>query len=441
MRLLILGGGGFRVPLIVRALAARPDTGVDDVVLYDIDPGRLTVIGDAVGGALRQAGLAGPRLSTSTDLDRSLSGADVVFSAIRVGGAAGRVRDERRAIGLGLLGQETVGAGGLAYGLRTLPVVLDLARRQAELAPGATLINFTNPAGLVTQALTAILGRRVIGICDSPIALIRRARQALNAPDAVFDYAGINHLGWLRRLEVDGVDLLPRLLSDAAALQTFEEGRLFGVELLRALGSLPNEYLHFYYHLAAAVTAQAAGATRGEVVGRDQDSFYARAQDGGDRFAAWERTRRRREDTYFAEARPTGQRRDEADTSGAGYEEVAVNLLAALAGGPQHDLIVNAPNAGAIPGLPDTMVIETRCRVDPSGATPVPTEPLEQHQLGLVTSVRAAESDIIAAVVDGSRDRAVRGFALHPLIRSWDSAEQLVASILDDHPALADLLR
>ena len=442
MRLVILGGGGFRVPLVVRAIGRRPDLGIHEITLYDTDPDRLSVMGALL------AGLSGPRITTTGDIDIALSGADAVFSAIRVGGAAGRVQDERRAIEMGLLGQETVGAGGLAYGLRTLPVALEFARRQAELAPDAWLVNFTNPAGLVTQALSPILGDRVIGICDSPIALIRRARGAVQksrgdgreAP-AVADYVGINHLGWLRKLTVSGRDVLPALLSDPDALSTFEEGRLFGPDLLSALGALPNEYLHFYYQHAAAVAAQSDGATRGQVVETEQRHFYAAAtRSPADAAARWEQTRRHREETYFAEARAAEEERDEADLSGAGYEDVAVNLLAALTGRPSDELILNVPNGGAVPNLPDQLVVETRCTVDASGATPLATAELSLPQLGLVASVRAAEEDIIAAVTEHSRDLAVRAFATHPLIRSWDLAERLVASVVADHPGLAELL-
>ena len=244
VRLTILGGGGFRVPLIYRALSRRDEIGIDEVVLQDADPQRLAVISAVL------AGERGPRITLAGSVEEAVAGGDVVFSAIRVGGAAGRVRDERRALDLGVLGQETVGAGGIAYALRTLPVALDAARVIRESAPNAWLINFTNPAGLVTEALRTVLGDRVIGICDSPIGLVRRARLAAGlSVDTIggIDYVGINHLGWLRSLPDGHRDLLPDLLSDDAALATFEEGRLFGGPLLRSLGCLPNEYAYFYY--------------------------------------------------------------------------------------------------------------------------------------------------------------------------------------------------
>ena len=184
MRLAILGGGGFRVPLVYGALLRDHSPGrVTEVVLHDTDAGRLA----AVALVLEQLGVEHadpPRVETTDDLDTALRDADFVFSAIRVGGLVGRTRDERVALDVGVLGQETTGPGGLAYALRTVPVALDIAERTRRLAPDAWFINFTNPAGIVTEAMQSVLGDRVIGICDSPIALARRAIGALGLDPA-----------------------------------------------------------------------------------------------------------------------------------------------------------------------------------------------------------------------------------------------------------------
>lgn len=436
MRLVILGGGGFRVPLVYRALLARPTLGIDELVLHDVDADRLRVICAVLPPA------PWLRVRATTELREALAGADFVFSAIRVGGAAGRVRDERRALRLGVLGQETVGAGGLAYGLRTLPVARQAALLQAEVAPDAWLINFTNPAGLITQGLLDVLGEKVIGICDSPIGLVRRACRALGVAESAVtaDYVGINHLGWLRRLTTGDTDLLPRLLADPAAMASFEEGRLFG-DRAQAIGALPNEYLYFFY-AARELTAQlAAGDTRGEVVRAEQDEFYrAAAMTGADPATLWRQTRDRREESYLAEARGSDTR-DEADLSGGGYEHVALDLIAALSGGPAAELIVNAPNGSAFSQLPGQLVVETVCRVDAGGARPLAGPPADLHQLGLMASVRAAELAVVEAVEQGSRAAAERAFAIHPLVGSWDIARKLVDSLLADHPGLIQLLR
>lgn len=440
MLLTILGGGGFRVPLVYRAVAARTELGIERVVLYDSDPAR-----QAVMTAVLQA-FPGPPVSVTTELEVALRGADVVFSAIRVGGASARAADERRALDLGVLGQETVGAGGLAYGLRTLPVALQVAHRIAELAPDAWTINFTNPAGMITEAMRSVLGERVIGICDSPVGLIRRACRALGVSPAEVrcDYAGINHLGWLRaiRRTDTGQDLLPGLLSDDAALATIEEGRLFGGDVLRALGTVPNEYLAFVYGHRDLVSSLASSTTRGEQLATEQAAFYAAASaDPAAAGTLWDRALRRREETYLAETRDAAEQRDEQDLSGGGYQEVALDLMAALAGGPPAELIVNVPNAGALAGLPDDLVVEVPCAVTTSAARPLPAEPLDLHQTGLVCAVRAAERAVIQAVTQRSREAALRGFLIHPLVGSPQVARKLLDSVLADHPGMAELLR
>jgi 6-phospho-beta-glucosidase len=440
--LAILGGGGFRVPLIYRALARRGAQGaepvISEVVLYDADPTRTAVI------AAILAGETGPAIRLADSLARAVTGADVVFSAIRVGGATGRVRDERRALAAGVLGQETVGPGGLGYALRTLPVAFEHARLIRDLAPDAWLVNFTNPAGLVTQALRTVLGNRVVGICDSPVGLLRRACRAAGTSPAELDeidYVGINHLGWLRSLRRGQRDLLPDLLSDDAALDSFEEGRLFGGPLLRELGSLPNEYAYFYYAARDLVAALADGPTRGEVVAADQDAFYSAAgADPGRAAALWTATIRRREETYLAETRSAEEQRDEADLVGGGYQEVALDVFGALLGGPPAQLIVNTRNGGAIPQLPPDLVIEVPCVIDAAGAAPLPVAPLDLHQLGLIASVRASEQAVIDAVLQGSMEQARRAFLTHPLVGSPKIADQLLAGVVAENPELRSLL-
>jgi len=455
MRLVILGGGGFRVPMVYRALAARSSLGIDEVVLFDVDGARSKVI-----AAVLQP-KPGIRIRLTDSLPEALTGADVVFSAIRVGGAAGRVRDERRALEAGVLGQETVGAGGLSFGLRTLPVVLRAAELQAELAPKSWLINFTNPAGMITQALSTVLGPRVVGICDSPVGLIRRAVRALGvAPSGIeYDYAGLNHLGWLTGLRQNGADLLGRLLADDSLLQRMEEGRLFDPQLLRSLRAIPNEYLHFYYSARELTASLSRAKTRGEVVLAEQEDFYRAAGQAmtvagqavpaaGQAMTAvgqapavaemlWEQTRAHREQTYLAEARL--DERDTADLSGGGYEQVALDVAEALTTGVAKELIVNARNGSAYPQLPAELVLETRCVVDATGARPLPGPALHLHQLGLMASVRAAEQSVIDAVRTRDRAAAVHGFAIHPLIGSSRIAARLVESTQAQEPSVAAL--
>ena len=418
-------------------------------MLFDVSAARLQVITDVLAGD-------GLPLRTTTDLDTALRGADVIFAAIRAGGLDGRVRDERTALDLGILGQETVGAGGLSSAVRAVPVADAIAQRIAALAPAAWVISMTNPAGIITEVMAASLGPRVIGVCDSPIGLVRRACAAAGVDpgpslarvtDRVeVDYLGLNHLGWLRGLTVGGADLLPGLLADPDRLATIEEGGLFGPDLLAALGTIPNEYLYWYYAEHEALRdVKRAGQTRGEHVRARQLAFYAAAAtDPGQAPRLWAQAVDERTRSYFAELR-TGER-DAADVAAGGYESIAIGLAAALTGtapagtartepaptgSGQARLILNARNGGTVTALAPDAVIETVCQVSRDGAVPLPVRPPSDHELGLMSTVKGCERAIITAALTGSTAAALRAFAQHPLVGSLDAARTLAAAAMD----------
>jgi 6-phospho-beta-glucosidase len=302
------------------------------------------------------------------------------------------------------------------------------------------VINFTNPAGLITEAMQQVLGERVVGICDSPIALCRRASRALgHEPDhATADYVGLNHLGWLRALDHHGRDVLPDLISDTKLLTTIEEGRLFGADWIQSLGSLPNEYLYYYYFTRDAVASIRGGAqTRGEFLLEQQQAFYNAV---GARPAAalqeWRRVREERDATYMQESREAEQERDSADIEGGGYEGVALALMAAIARNEHGSMILNVRNGSAVPGLPPEAVVEVPCFVDAGGPRPLATLPLSGDQLGLVQQVKAVEQLTIAAARDRSAPLALKAFALHPLVDSVSTARVLLMGYRERLPDL-----
>ncbi|HWN36803.1 MAG TPA: 6-phospho-beta-glucosidase [Pseudonocardia sp.] len=442
MRLTVLGGGGFRVPLVYRALAAGSP--ITEFVLHDVSGARLEAI-RAVLAEMAAAHPGAPVVRVATDLDDALAGARFVFSAIRVDGLAGRTVDERVALAHGLLGQETTGPGGIAYGLRSVPVAIRVAERVAAVAPDAWVINFTNPAGMITEAMQRVLGERVVGICDSPIGLVRRAADALGVSgEHAVDYVGLNHLGWLRGLRVDGVDQLPRLLADDDALAGIEEVRLLGADWVRGLGALPNEYLYYYYNTREAIAAiRAASSTRGEFLRVQQEQFYAEvAGDPADAWRRWTKVREERDSSYMAESREASGagERAVADIAGGGYQQVALELMAALCGGPTRTMILNVRNGAAVPGLPPAAVVEVPCVVGGHGTTPLASAPLPGAMLGLLQQVKAVEQDTIEAAVTGSAALALRAFAQHPLVDSVPVAKRLLASYRAELPGLADVL-
>lgn len=460
MKLTLLGGGGFRVPLVFKALMAdRSVERVTELRLFDVDAQRLAAIAQVVA-ELAEGRDDAPAVVVTDDLPTALAGTDFIFSAIRVGGTAGRAADESICLGHGVIGQETVGAGGISYALRGIPVARHIAEQVREHAPDAWLINFTNPAGVMTQVLRAELGQRVVGICDSPVGLARRVLTTLQGAGLVasevgpvglggsrvhLDYLGLNHLGWLQGLLVDGTDVLPLLLERPELIETFEEGRLFGAPLVQALGSVPNEYLHYYYFAREDLAVDlAAESPRGKFLAEQQGRFYAAVTDLGGAPGAldlWERTRMEREQTYMASNREAAGNfeRDEADLATGGYDQVALAIMHAIANDVPAELVLNVPNDGVIGELASDDIIEMACRVDAAGFHPLPVSPLPDHARGLVVNAKYVERMTIEAALTGSRRAALLALLQHPLVDSFSTANAVLDQMCAEFDELAYL--
>lgn len=450
MKLCILGGGGFRTPYVYQALLR--DTGsprVDRVALYDVDEVRLHAM-VAILTELAAEFPDAPVLEPTTDLHRAVEGSDFVFAALRVGGLEGRRCDEHVALDLDVLGQETTGPGGLAYAIRTVPVMVDAAKVIRDLAPDAYVMNFTNPAGIITEAMQTVLGDRVLGICDTPSGLGRRVAGMLGLDHTrvQMDYVGLNHLGWMRRVMYDGRDVLPELMADDGRLGAMEEGHVFGLDWIRSLGSIPNEYLYYYYFNRDAVRSiVSSGKTRGDFLAESQSAFYERATAAGDGVAdLWRETVARRSASYMAEAKggtqddPIDPKERETDPSHQGYAGVALGVMAAISRNERQTMILNVRNNGTIAGLPRDAVVEVPTMVDANGVHPMTTDQPDLHQIGLMSQVKAVERHTIQAALTGSKDEALKAFALHPLVDSVSVARDLVRGYVDRIPEVAAVL-
>jgi 6-phospho-beta-glucosidase len=440
VKLTIVGGGGFRVPLVYGALLAKRDRlPFDEVVLHDLDADRMERMSGVLHGLAQERGGELP-FRTTTDLDDAVEGADFVFSAIRVGRLEGRVVDESVPLSLGVLGQETTGPGGICFALRTIPAILELGETVAERAPGAWLVNFTNPAGMVTEALQQVLGDRVVGICDSPSGLCRRVARALGLkPDEMwFDYFGLNHLGWLKGAHDDARDRLPELLADDGALAGFEEGRLFGGDWLRALGMIPNEYLYYFYEDAVAHMGE---SPRGAYLLESQAAFYAQnGQDPTQALEQWRATRAERDRTYMAAERlAAGVEADHDDGGdGGGYEGEAMAVVEAIANNTRAIMILNTANRSALPFLDERAVVEVPCIVGRTGPVPVAVGAVPAHAQSLITAIKDVERTTIQAALSGSSELAVKALALHPLVPSVSTARQIFDGYRAKLPELAE---
>jgi len=406
MKIAVVGGGSTYTPELVDGFARLfPD--VRELVLIDPARDRLDVVGPFAARIFTHYGHAG-KVTFTDDLDAGLSDATVVILQLRVGGQQARISDETFPMDCGRVGQETTGAGGLAKALRTVPVVLDIADRAARLAaPGARIVDFTNPVGIVTRALLDG-GHRAVGLCNVAIGFQRRFAAMLGvAPEAVtLDHVGLNHLTWERAAYVDGVDRLPELLS--SRLRDLAEEVELPAQVLSTLESVPSYYLRYFYCHDEVVRAERGAPTRGQKVAEIEATLLKMYAD------------------------PALDTKPEllAARGGAFYSEAAVGLIHSLMSGDGQIHSANVRNRGHLPFLPDDAVIEVSCRVDRDGPAPVPVPPVGPSQSGLIAHVAGYEELAVAAAVHGGRSRVYRAMLAHPLIGQHELADALTDKLL-----------
>jgi len=402
VKIAVIGGGSTYTPELIEGFAARADVlPVDELVLEDISEERLDIVGGLARRILARTGHPA-RLVTTTSLDDAVDGAAAVLVQLRVGGQQARLTDETLPGQFGLIGQETTGAGGFAKALRTVPVVLDIASVVTKrAAPGAWIVDFTNPVGIVTRALLDD-GHRALGLCNVAIGLQRRLASRLGVePERVrLDHAGLNHLSWVRRVLVDGVDRLPELLADPIDVGS-------PAELMRTLGAIPSYYLRYYYSTNEVL--REGGARRAEQVMEIEQQLLAMYAD------------------------PALDRKPALldERGGAYYSEAAAALVTSLLTGDGALHYVDLGNSGTITGLPDEAVVEVLATVDRSGAHAEPVAPLAPELLGLVQAVTAYEVLTIEAARSGDRTTALRALVAHPLVRQWETVVPMLDAILD----------
>jgi 6-phospho-beta-glucosidase len=413
MKLAVIGGGSTYTPELIDGIARLTgDIKVTEVVLVDPDESRLSVVGPVSARIMGRYGHPA-RVSWTRDLDEGLDGAGGVLLQLRVGYQTARNRDETWPLDCGCVGQETVGAGGLAKALRTVPVVLDIAERARQRAASdAWIIDFTNPVGIVTRALLDF-GHRAIGLCNVAIGFQRRFAEVLGvSPEAVdLDHVGLNHLTWERAAVVDGIDRLPELLESQGAELAARVGAPESV--LREIGAVPSYYLRYYWAHDQVVEESRGKPTRAQQVAELERQLLEMYAD------------------------PKLDRKPEllGERGGAFYSEAAVDLLVSLITDAGDRQVVNVRNDGTLPFLPDEAVIEVPATIGSSGATPVSVAPLSPLMRGLVAHVSAYEDLALDAALRGGRDRVAMAMLAHPLIGQYDIAGRLADKLVAENAA------
>ncbi|HEY3316689.1 MAG TPA: 6-phospho-beta-glucosidase [Bacillota bacterium] len=424
MKLAVIGGGSSYTPELIEGLIKNRDAlPVTELALVDVANDeaqfKVGVIADLTRRMLRRAGLD-VAVSATTERRAAIEGAAYVVTQFRVGGLAARARDERLPLKYGVIGQETTGPGGFAKALRTIPVILEVCRDIRELAPDAWLVNFTNPSGIITEAVVKHGGGvKVAGLCNVPIGMLRGAAQFAGVePERVrMDFCGLNHLTWARRIYLDGNDITEFALAQLASAA--EAGLLppdyaFSPRWLRTLGMLPCPYLRYYYETQRMLeeeqkaAAEGGEGTRAQVVQAVEKTLFQKYQDPD-----------------LAEKPEELSKR-----GGAYYSEVAVNLMTAIETDRCDIHIVNVRNDGTISGLSDNIVVEVPSVVGRDGPKPIAVGQVEPKIRGLIQVVKAYEELTVQAGAFGDRAAALAALATHPLVPDERVAEKLLDEIL-----------
>lgn len=448
MKLTIIGGGSVRTPRLLPALVRRaPRLGLREVWLMDNHAEKLDLIGTLCKAMAIQQG-ATFDVHLTTDAEAAIRGANHVITSIRPGLEQGRVLDEKIAFKQGVLGQETTGAGGFAMAMRSIPAILEYARLVQKIAaPDAWIYNFTNPAGLVAQALHDAGIERIIGICDSANGAQHAVSRFMQIPlKRVFhEVYGLNHLSWTRSVRIDadadgqgGEDVLPSLLGDDKFIQATHMS-MFHPGLRRWQAAFLNEYLHYFYHRDEALKALLAkDETRGEEVMRLTSELLEKLRATHDpqaQLGIYHEVMGKRSKTYMAHARAGAERvkmlpvgEDEE-----GYAAVALGCIEAIATGEPLYTGLNVPNNGAIHGMAADDIVEVSCWVDEKGVRPLPIGTIPEAQYLLVRDVKHYERLAAQAILQRSRDLAVTALAVHPLIGSYPLADALVNEFITAH--------
>lgn len=420
MKVVIIGGASAYTPDIIDGLLREQQTFSGwELALHDVDKAHLAIIARLARGMIRAAG-ANLTVTETTDRHRALEGARFVLTQPRVGGLTHRRLDERIPLRYGVIGQETLGAGGLAFAWRTIPLILRIVEEVRRLAPQAWVINYANPTGMVTEAvIRRFPDARFLGLCDMPTGVQWAIGKVLRVDfhRVALDYAGLNHGGWVNRVLLDGADVTDRLrrwgrlLGAAAAVLplTEETGTL---RLFRRYGMVPDPYLRYYYFRSAILRQlQRTARTRAEVLMERLPQLYGHYE------------------AAAALERPvlTLHRGHQS------HSDLAAQIIATMAGGRRARFVIQQRNGGAVPNLPADEAAQFPAWVDGDGWEPIPQPPIPAELVPLIQQVKASESLNVRAALEGDRTLAVEAMAANPLVARRQVAESLVPALMEAH--------
>lgn len=407
IKLVIVGAGSSYTPELIEEFANRKEElPLKEIVLHDIDEHRLEIMTGFCRRFSKKLGLD-VEINPTTNLEKALYGADFVDTQIRVGGNKQRVIDEKIPLKYGLVGQETTGAGGMMNAMRTIPVMLNVARKMEELSPNGWIINYTNPTGLITEAVTRYTNANIAGFCSGGIFPKMWAKKALGLSyDRVqYDFAGLNHMNFMSNITIDG-----RPATEDEFMKIASQNTDIDLNLIKLLGVIPSPYLQYYYHTTKKVNKILNSPyTRGEeVIMLEKETYDAYA------------------DTSNCE-KPAAL----AKRGGGGYSEVAIGFINAVYNNKDTQMVVNVPNNGAIKFLPDNAVVEIGCLVNKRGIAPLHVSYIPEMCWGLISAVKNYEQLAVESAVEGDIRKARLALLAHPLVREYELVEKLIPELME----------
>lgn len=421
IKIATIGGGSSYTPELVDGFIKRFRTlPVRELWLVDVPQGeeKMRIVAQLARRMVEKAGVA-MEIHTTLNRREALEGADFVTTQLRVGQLQARIKDERIPLSHGILGQETNGAGGLFKGMRTIPVIMDICRDMKELCPNAWLINFTNPVGMVMEAIHKYMQfDKIIGLCNVPIGMHKAIADILQKPmdEVEVTFAGLNHMVFATKVRMGGRDMTEEVLRlwGSQSVKNIK-GVVWNPDFIQELGVLPCSYHRYYYmtkeYLEEALEKYEKHEVRAEFVKNVEDELFALYQD----------------EKLCEKPKLLEQR------GGAFYSDAACNLIHSIYNDKNDIQVVNTVNRGAIENFEDEEIVEVSCHITSDGPVPVKAGRLPKAVNGLVQQIKSFEAAGSAAAVTGDRKKALLALMINPLVMSQNTAEIVLDELLEAH--------
>lgn len=415
IKIAIIGAGSTYTPELIEGMIKRKDSlPLKEIVLMDIDEHKLGIVGRLAQRMLVAHGVD-CECHLTMSLDDALNGADFVLAQIRVGKLPARVLDETIPLKYGLIGQETCGIGGFFKALRTIPEILKIARRMEELCPNAFLINFSNPAGIVAQAVLTQTNIKMVGLCNVPFNMMKSLKERLNLEEASFEYVGLNHLSWITSIKSNGHDYIQEALKMGLNSEGMKNIPLqgFSADLIHTVGAIPSSYMEYYYYKDKKLKlVQEAEETRGQKCMRLEKELLELYQD---------------EEVHEKPEQLSSR-------GGANYSECAISLVDAIYNDRQEIHVVNLLNQGCLPFMEDDDAVEVCALIGKEGATPIPIENFSNHHImDVMKLVKAYERHTVEAAITGDEEEALRALMINPLVLDYQVAKACFEELKEAH--------